>query len=528
MNRNYTFRSIDDALPELSRQVLTEGDVLNSRNGRVRELDNVGITLLEPWHRVITTSNRRASIAAQIAETVWVLSGRNDIQWLSRYLPRAVDFSDDGVTWRGAYGKRIRSWPRRDGSTSVVDQLAFVTRLLRDYPKTRRAVITLYDPVVDSRGGKDIPCNNWMSFSIRDRLLDLHVAVRSNDLIWGWSGINAFEWSALQEIVAGMLGPDVGVGRLHFSISSLHLYQKHWERAHRIADGGVPALAAGDPRFWLPNIQHNPIDSLDILLAQWFEVEGRIHAMKGALDQETVRQAINQFNEPMLKSWLQVIAHHWTGDESWLEGLEETALRYAALHDPTRTRQAEPEPEPEPEIVSDDKETRFTNYVANLHMDKHRAYGDSWKRRGEMLGIMANIARKVDRLGVSGAGDTAADTAVDLLVYLIKYRLWLTDYADAPYPMDFQGALVRGVPAENVSNLSDFAIPVTVMLERERDREVRCSLTIGDAESTLTDRFDRLERLVTADDANRYRLVDQMIGTAWCLALQLWIKEDAK
>ena len=64
-------------------------------------------------------------------------------------------------------------------------------------------------------------------------------------------------------------------------------------------------------------------------------------------------------------------------------------------------------------------------FVAQLHREKHAAYGDSWKKRGEMLGIMANIARKMDRLGVAGGGDTSADTAIDLLVYLIKYRLWI-------------------------------------------------------------------------------------------------------
>ena len=58
---------------------------------------------------------------------------------------------------------------------------------------------------------------------------------------------------------------------------------------------------------------------------------------------------------------------------------------------------------------------------------KHAAYGDSWKRRGETLGILANVARKVDRLGKTDEHETALDTAVDLLVYLVKYEAWLRD-----------------------------------------------------------------------------------------------------
>ena len=50
-----------------------------------------------------------------------------------------------------------------------------------------------------------------------------------------------------------------------------------------------------------------------------------------------------------------------------------------------------------------------------------------------MISILANIARKVDRLeyGLDGAPATAGeswlDTAVDLLVYCLKYQAYLAD-----------------------------------------------------------------------------------------------------
>src|SRR5690606_33318054 len=68
----------------------------------------------------------------------------------------------------------------------------------------------------------------------------------------------------------------------------------------------------------------------------------------------------------------------------------------------------------------------FLAYVNKLHAEKHAAYGDSWKRRGEYM-ILANIARKVDRLegGAETADETQTDTAIDLLVYLAKYRCWI-------------------------------------------------------------------------------------------------------
>lgn len=75
----------------------------------------------------------------------------------------------------------------------------------------------------------------------------------------------------------------------------------------------------------------------------------------------------------------------------------------------------------------------FKAVVTRLHRSKNASYGDSWKRRGELISIMANIARKVDRLNIvavtlaSTADENALDTAVDLYVYALKYITFLAD-----------------------------------------------------------------------------------------------------
>jgi hypothetical protein len=68
-----------------------------------------------------------------------------------------------------------------------------------------------------------------------------------------------------------------------------------------------------------------------------------------------------------------------------------------------------------------------------LHAVKDRAYGGAWKRRGELVSILPNIARKCDRLetivktGAKISGETILDTAIDLFVYVEKYRLFLAE-----------------------------------------------------------------------------------------------------
>ena len=82
-----------------------------------------------------------------------------------------------------------------------------------------------------------------------------------------------------------------------------------------------------------------------------------------------------------------------------------------------------------------------------LHRHKTKGYRDAWRRRGEVLSIFANIARKFDRLevalghGVASKDERLIDTVADLCVYTGKYLTWLAEQQ----PAAFEGA--DGSPA---------------------------------------------------------------------------------
>lgn len=418
-NNNFSFSSVSSALPHLVTHLWGNGKESESRNGRVQEHLNTQITLTQPVHRYILNRNRKANVFAQIAETMWVLSGRNDIEWLSAYLPRAKNYSDDGETWRGGYGPRIRNW-------HGIDQLERVVEILRDDPMSRRAVISIYDPSIDIEGGKDVPCNDFLQFQIRGNLLHLTVTVRSNDLMWGWSGINAFEWSTLQEIVASLL--DVEVGHLVFNIGNLHLYENHWDKARSIR--AVEPMTVDDTRLrFNPDGIITDLSQVDILFQRWFVWEAMCRSGEATIDQ------LDDWEEPLFKAWAAAIAYYWTQDDQWLWGITRTSLGEAITLTPASLY---PEPAQKPSDgpvtpvtgagpgagLSDLGKT-FYESVIKLHAVKHKSYGDSWKKRGEKMSIIPNIARKVDRLGVGDQYDSEADTVVDLWVYLAKYLVWL-------------------------------------------------------------------------------------------------------
>lgn len=436
-----------EVLPQILSDLLELGDEVGSRNGRVKEHLNAQIVLTDPQQREILSINRKANVFAQIAETMWVLAGRNDIEWLSAYLPRAKDYSDDGETWRGGYGPRIRD------THFGFDQLAHVLDLLQADPLSRRAVIAIYDPSVDSAPGKDIPCNDFLQFQSRLGALHMTVTVRSNDVMWGWSGINAFEWSTLQEIVAHLLG--ITVGTLTFNIGSLHLYGQHWDKARRIEY--EPAVYPVVP-FQMPDHMGRELEWVDILLDRWFAWEGLCREGKATLE------GLEEIDEPLFKSWAAAIAYYWQREERWLLMLDGTALAVAMARTPAsvlseaRTASSSGAVGVGHNLAAHERTRAFYGFVTDLHAKKHASYGNSWKKRGEKMSILANMARKVDRLGVGDEFDSSADTLIDLLVYSIKYGCWLGGTDDGPEKVNFMLAQFLSDSEECVDQAADIAI----------------------------------------------------------------------
>jgi hypothetical protein len=147
---------------------------------------------------------------------MWMLAGRRDLEYVEYLLPRMREFSDDGETLQGAYGYRWRQhWNE--------DQVHKVVHLLEEHPDSRRAVITMWDPLVDlGTDSKDLPCNTQLYVNIRQDYVDLTITCRSNDAIWGCYGANVVHFSFLQEYIACSLRKLVG--KLYQFSNNFHVY----------------------------------------------------------------------------------------------------------------------------------------------------------------------------------------------------------------------------------------------------------------------------------------------------------------
>lgn len=159
--------------------------------------------------------NRRFNPFFSLAEVVWILSGNGNAQWIAKYNKQMMEYNDGDEDNHGAYGKRIRAWP---GDT---DQIRHVISKLRKDPCSRQAIISLWDPIRDNLPSRDIPCNNWVGYRLRNKVLHQTVLIRSNDFIWG-APYNAIQFTHLHALVAGELNAQMGT--LTYVINNLHFY----------------------------------------------------------------------------------------------------------------------------------------------------------------------------------------------------------------------------------------------------------------------------------------------------------------
>lgn len=258
---------VQSAYSEL--QILDNGKVpsnllvkCESRNGPVyRWRKPVVINYTHPQERVLINEARDCNPFFHIFEAIWMLAGRNDVAPVTKYVSRMKEYSDDGLTFHGAYGYRWRKW-------FGYDQISEIILELRKDTTSRRCVLQMWSGQDDLKkaksGGKDVPCNLSITFNIVEDALDMCVFNRSNDALWGALGANYVHMSFLQEYIARKVG--VLVGQYSQVSSNMHFYTHNWDpqrwlnsvNARTCSYGGLYSVDPLDTCWlgWRPELGH--------------------------------------------------------------------------------------------------------------------------------------------------------------------------------------------------------------------------------------------------------------------------------
>lgn len=312
-------RNVEDALILGMKHIDQNGKKRDSRNGPVLTCSEPFTTVYnKPTERVMFLPERDCNPFFHFMESLWMISGRNDVAWIERFNSTFGQFSDDGVTFHGAYGYRWRNMFLDPQTNEPIDQLATIAAALKENRDDRRIVLQMWDTSLDlGMIGKDFPCNLVTTFRVNPMgELDMTVFNRSNDLIWGAYGANAVHFSVLQEVMAAWIG--VPVGR-YWQISTNHhgylsTFDKHKE---------VLNMSAGFSPYEMGHVKPFPI------------VNGSIDRWFSELDMFMTEGPVMGFTDPFFKKVAVPMMQAWEAwkdkdDPEFMQKALDSASRIAA------------------------------------------------------------------------------------------------------------------------------------------------------------------------------------------------------
>ena len=211
------FKNADKAFRYYKNYIKDYGEQFDD----TQALFNVGFEIENPMDNLIDCVDRNWKWDYAEAEWQWYLSGDNNIKKLGELYGKVPEIWKRMADKEGYVNSNYGWQWQREG------QLNEVIEMLKAYPRTRQAAISIYDRKEGYMYDNDTPCTYAVQFTIIGQKLNMCVTMRSNDLWYGFCN-DQYCFSKLQELVATETGLLIG-GYYHFA-HNLHLYDNIIEK----------------------------------------------------------------------------------------------------------------------------------------------------------------------------------------------------------------------------------------------------------------------------------------------------------
>ncbi len=229
--------TFDRAYADALRRVYQEGETVHSERTGFSTKAIPGLTFeLEPAKGFPLLTLRKMFPKMFCAETVWFIAGHKHAGFLQQFTKAWDSFLEPDGTVSTAYGSR---WRHHFGR----DQLVDLVEHLREEPTSRQGVVLMWDPADDGLRHpkkKNVPCPFSWTANIIGGKLNLHLIIRSNDMVLG-NPNDIAGFALLQAMIAQELGQ--AVGKLTVSISHAHVYENQFEQVEDMLARNVPPHA---------------------------------------------------------------------------------------------------------------------------------------------------------------------------------------------------------------------------------------------------------------------------------------------
>jgi thymidylate synthase len=233
MNNLFHYGEMPRAYERLLDCVYYSPEYTSSPRGQlIKECTNVQIIIDNPCVNLFTNAARQSTEKYISAEILWYFSGKNTIDFISKYAKMWDNIKNEDGTVNSAYGYLLFTEKNIHGLT----QYQWAIDSLRKDKDSRQAIMHFNNTGHQYFGNKDQVCTMYGIFNIREDRLNFTIQMRSNDIVYGLMTDFAF-FNILHQQAHRHLKyyyPNLQMGIYTHFTNSLHLYEKHFELVEKM------------------------------------------------------------------------------------------------------------------------------------------------------------------------------------------------------------------------------------------------------------------------------------------------------
>lgn len=226
--KNYTSHNFDDIYSNTIKSIYNNPEYILEGS---KEIANLSFELTNPINNIVSSKTRDFNMVFAEKFFNWTWTGGSDMTEL-------LDSNKNAQKYHELEGRNTAYGPR------IVKQLPFIIDELKRDKNSRRAVINILEAddkllLEDKFIGKsktEYPCTNAITFFIRDNKLNIHVAMRSNNMVLTIC-YDVYNFTNMLFKVHELLKDtyqDLELGTYHHNIVSAHILEKEYSLAEKI------------------------------------------------------------------------------------------------------------------------------------------------------------------------------------------------------------------------------------------------------------------------------------------------------
>ncbi len=199
------------------------------RGQKIKEISDAILINKNPASNLFLNQARDVPLKYLAGELLWYFSGRNDLDFISRFSSFWNGIANEDGTCNSAYGNLL--FIQKDNAQKI-NQFQWAYNCLVADKDSRQAIMHFNRPAHQYYGVKDFVCTLIGNFQIRNNKLNFTVDMRSNDIFFGLTFDYPFFTMLQQQMLRHLkkVYPELELGTYTHIAHSLHVYERNFEQ----------------------------------------------------------------------------------------------------------------------------------------------------------------------------------------------------------------------------------------------------------------------------------------------------------